>query len=401
MKAIIPVAGNGTRLYPLTLTTPKPLIRILNKPIIEWSIENLIAAGITEVILIISADEKGEKIREFIMSRNFSVKIQFVIQEEQLGTAHALKMTEKLIAPDESFIYIYGDDLYGSKNIQEVIKYDLAMVAKEVEDYEKWGICQVDDNSHLVKIVEKPQEPIGKLANIGVFKLNYSIFAIINQLKKSVGDEYLITDAVSILAETKTLNVIPLADYWIPIGYPWHILDATSELMKTIKNKRDGHIEENVMIRGKLSLPASSTIKSGTYIEGNLVVGENCDLGPHAYFRKDVVIGDNSHVGAFVEIKNSVIGQGTKIPHLTYIGDSVIGNHVNISVHNSIANWRHDEATIKTMIKDKLVDTGRNKFGTIIGDNVKTGMGTKILPGRKIWPGMRTKPGEIVEKDLK
>ena len=112
------------------------------------------------------------------------------------------------------------------------------------------------------------------------------------------------------------------------------------------------------------------------------------------------MIGENSLVGFGVEIKNSIIGHHTHIPHLSYIGDSIIGNHVNIAGGCLAANYRHDQATIKTPIKGQMIDTGRVKFGTVIGDGVKLGVHTTIYPGRKIWPNLTTRPGQIIDKDL-
>ena len=91
---------------------------------------------------------------------------------------------------------------------------------------------------------------------------------------------------------------------------------------------------------------------------------------------------------------------GSKIPHLSYIGDSVIGENVNLGAGTITANLRHDNGNIKSMIKEKLIDTKRRKFGAVIGDNVHTGINTSIYPGRKIWPGKTTLPGEVIKKDV-
>ena len=112
------------------------------------------------------------------------------------------------------------------------------------------------------------------------------------------------------------------------------------------------------------------------------------------------MIEDNCSIGAGVEIKNSIIGTNTNINHLSYVGDSIIGSNVNLGAGTIIANLRHDGETVKSLVKDVLIDTKRKKLGAIVGDSVKTGVSTVIYPGRKIWPNKTTHPQEKVEKDL-
>jgi len=102
-----------------------------------------------------------------------------------------------------------------------------------------------------------------------------------------------------------------------------------------------------------------------------------------------------------VEIKNSILMDNTKIGHLSYVGDSVIGENVNFGAGTIIANLRHDDKNIQSEYEKKLVDTGRRKFGAVLADNAKTGIHTSIYPGRKMWPGTTTLPGEVVKKDIK
>jgi bifunctional UDP-N-acetylglucosamine pyrophosphorylase/glucosamine-1-phosphate N-acetyltransferase len=140
---------------------------------------------------------------------------------------------------------------------------------------------------------------------------------------------------------------------------------------------------------------------SGTYIKGNVIIGENCLIGPNCYLRGNTSIGNGCHIGQAVEIKNSIIMDNAKVPHLSYIGDSVIGKNSNLGAGTITANLKHDNENVRSVVKGKIVDTGRRKLGTIIADDVHTGINTTIYPGRKIWPGVSTLPGEIIDKDKK
>ncbi len=402
MKAILPVAGNGTRMYPLGITTPKALLPILNKPLILWSIEALQKNGVEEVIVVINSGEFGEQIKNYFNATPIhGIKLQFAVQDKQLGTAHVVQMAKDFFEPNEEFLYINGDDLYGPKNIEQVMHTKgLAVTGMKVKDPEKWGIFQVNPEGNLVHVFEKPSEHVGDLAAIHCMKLDARVFTLFDQLTPTSRGELEITDTLNLLATQSPIKVLTSNDYWLPIGYPWHILEAAEALLPKIHSQIDGIVEANVTINGNVVLPKSSTIKSGSYIEGNVVIGENTTIGPNAYVRGNVAIGDDCKVGFGVELKSSVIGNNTKIPHLSYVGDSILGKAVNFAVGSVTSNWRHDKKNIFTPVKAQMIDTGREKFGAVIGDNVMLGANTLIYPGRKIWPGKTTLPGQVVDKDI-
>lgn len=194
----------------------------------------------------------------------------------------------------------------------------------------------------------------------------------------------------------------PSDDKSLLIKYPWQILTVHEELMSAIdKSAISGKVRENVTIDGHLILGKDSVILPGVYIEGNVIIGENCKIGPNCYIRGATYIADNCHVGQAVEIKNSILMKKVSAGHLSYIGDSIICPSTNFGAGTITANFRHDGKNHRSAVDGKILDTGRRKFGTIIGDNVHTGIHTSIYPGRKIWPDLSTLPGDIVRKDLK
>jgi len=128
--------------------------------------------------------------------------------------------------------------------------------------------------------------------------------------------------------------------------------------------------------------------------------GENCKIGPNCYLRGSTTIGDNCHIGQAVEIKNSVIGNGSSAGHLSYVGDTIIGDKVNLGAGTITSNLRHDGTNHKSILNGKIHDTGRRKFGAIIGNGTHTGILTAIYPGRKLGPNSTTLPNGTVEKDI-
>lgn len=185
------------------------------------------------------------------------------------------------------------------------------------------------------------------------------------------------------------------------IIHPWDLLKANEDYLAQLgESKIDGDIHDSAVIEGHVHLGKGSRILPGVFIEGNVVVGENCKIGPNCYIRGATSIGDQCHIGQAVEIKNSIILAHTAIGHLSYAGDSVIGQRVNFGAGTIISNFRHDGANHRSLVNGTLIDTGRRKFGAIIGDHVHTGIHTAIYPGRKIAANSTTRPGDIVQYDI-
>ena len=186
----------------------------------------------------------------------------------------------------------------------------------------------------------------------------------------------------------------------ICLKYSWDILKINETVVGSLtENKIEGIIREGVVIDGNITLGEGSVLLPGVYIEGNAVIGQNCKIGPNCYIRGNTHIGDGCHVGQAVEVKNSILMNKASVGHLGYVGDAIIGEKTNFGAGTVMANLRHDGKNHKSIVNKKAVDTGRRKFGVIIGDNVHTGINTSLYPGRKLWPHTSTKPGEIVSRD--
>lgn len=185
------------------------------------------------------------------------------------------------------------------------------------------------------------------------------------------------------------------------IRHPWDFIKANEDYVGSLtEDDRQGDVHPSAVIEGVLHVGAGTRILPGVFIEGNVVIGENCKIGPNCYLRGNTSIGDKCHIGQAVEIKNCVILSKTSVGHLSYVGDSVLGEGVNFGAGTITSNLRHDGLNHRSAVEGALVDTGRRKFGAIVGDRVHTGIHTAIYPGRKLWPGTTTRPGEVVQRDL-
>lgn len=392
---VILAAGKGTRFLPLTQTTPKPLLKIGNVPAIQYSIEAALPL-INEIIFVVGY--LADKFKDHFGEEFKGLPVKYIEQTEQLGTGHAVFSARDQVKGD-SFLLLYGDDLYEPEIITKLFDYDNAILGKKQENWQSFGVLQTNQEGYLGQIIEKPQGFVGDLVNIGAYLLSKDIFNYFDKIEKSVRGEFEFTDMVTLFAKDHNLKVVEVRSGWFPLSYPWHLLSANEAKLKEIEEKIEGEIEEGATVKGILQLGKGSVIKSGTYLEGNFVIGENCIIGPNCSLKNFASIDDDCEIGNAVEINRSVIGKGTKVKHLAYIGDSILGQDVNIGAGTITANLRHDKATVKMNVNDNFVDSERHKLGAVFGDQVKTGINTSIYPGVKLNVGVTTLPGEIVTKD--
>ena len=184
------------------------------------------------------------------------------------------------------------------------------------------------------------------------------------------------------------------------IRYPWDLLDLNVEIMATI-TEWSGHPAIQLGENARVIVGEGTKILPGVFIEGDIVIGENCKIGPNCYLRGSTSIGDNCHVGQAVEVKNSILAPGASVGHLSYVGDSYIGPKANFGAGTITSNLRHDGSNHLSAVDGNIIDTGRRKFGAIIGADVHTGINTSLYPGRKLGPGTFTLPGQVVSKDIR
>ena len=195
---------------------------------------------------------------------------------------------------------------------------------------------------------------------------------------------------------------IPAPAACFAISVPWDLLAVNEYVVEQLENNEiKGEVSEGASIDGCLYLGKGSRLLPGVFIEGKVWIGDNCKIGPNCTLRGNTAIGDGCRIGQSVEVKNSLLMPGVSLAHLSYCGDSIVGENTNFGAGTITANYRHDGANHRSIIGAELRDTGRRKLGAMIGDNVHTGIHTSIYPGRKIWPGLSTRPGDIVQRDLK
>ena len=384
MKAVVLAAGEGRRMRPLTWTRPKVMLPMAGKPILEHLLLNLREAGIRDLIFVVGYF--ADKVREhFERGERWDARIEYVLQKRQLGTADALRQVRELLR-EEVFLVINGDVIVGAEDIKRMIEGEPPLMGlHRGSPKEEAGFAEVRGDK-VLRIWEKT-EVRTPLVNTGVYLLNQEIFEAIEKIDLSPRGEYELTDALQILAQDGKLRWVEI-EKWSDFSYPWDLLGGNELLLENIQAEILGEVEEGAVIRGKVRIGRGTIVRAGSYIIGPVLIGENCEIGPNCFIRPFTSIGDNCHIGAACEVKNSIIMRGTKIPHLNYVGDSIIGEDCNLGAGTKIANLRLDRRNVKVQGRDT-----RRKLGAIIGDKVKTGINVTINAGTLIGPETLIGPG--------
>lgn len=387
MKAVILAAGEGRRLRPFTETMPKVMLPVGNKPILEYVFDSVKKSGISEIIVVVGY--KKEVIMDYF--KNYKgIKITYVQQDKQLGTAHALLQAKKLLK--NSFIVLAGDNLIDQKSISKLIndKSEYSILIKEHPHPSKYGVVFIEKGS-LNKIVEKPKEEIGKFISTGIYKLPKSIFSKIEELY-SQGNHALSSVVQSILDDENGINTI-LTDSWMDIVYPWDLIHVNETMIYNAPSFISGTVEKGVTIKGDVSIGKDTTIYSGCYIVGPVVIGEGCEIGPNACIFPSTTIGDNSVVHPFSQIRNSVIMNDAHIGSNSFVKNSIVGR--GSIIENNFSSM-DGESTIEIEKEFKKIDN----IGAMIGEDCNIGSHVVVEPGKIIGRKCKISPMKRIIENI-
>ena len=317
MKAVIPLAGKGTRLRPHTYLTPKPLLRVGGKPVMSYILDDLQEMGVEEIVFVIGY--LGDVVKGYMAEEYPDIRPEYVVQEVQDGTAGAVKLAEPFI--DDEVLILFVDTLFDadlSLAAQLDPRWGGVIWAKEVEDYQRFGVIVTDEESAMTQIVEKPQDPISKLANIGLYFIrdHKLLFEGVNHALASPpgpSGEYYLTDAFQYMVDNGSRILTAPVEGWYDCGKPETLLETNSHLLGTTRGGIDSgarvesstlgerlRLEEGVTIEGS-TLGPNVTVERGARIVGSTL--RDCIVGPEAVIEgsqlHDSLIGGYSTIRGF------------------------------------------------------------------------------------------------------
>jgi glucose-1-phosphate thymidylyltransferase len=336
MKALILSGGKGTRLRPLTYTGAKQLVPVANKPILWYGIEGIVAAGITDIGIIISP-ETGDEVRTKTGNGDrFGAKITYILQKEPAGLAHAVKVAQPFLG-NSPFIMYLGDNLIQSsltlfKDSFNNQNLDSLILLRPVKNPSAFGVAKVDQQGRVVELVEKPKDPPSNLALVGIYFFSPTIHEAIACIQPSARGELEITDAIQYLInQQKSVEACQIEGWWLDTGKKDDLLEANRIILDTcLVSSLLGEIDAHSQVIGRVQISPGARIINST-IRGPVVIGkdcqiENCFIGPYSSIADGVTLID-------ADLEHSVILQDAKIIGIQQrIVDSVIGQRARMTV---------------------------------------------------------------------
>ena len=394
MKAVVLAAGEGIRLRPFTMSKPKGMISVGNRPILEYIIEALVQNGVKDIIMVVGY-KKDTVLSHFEDGRRFGARIKYVVQEKQLGTAHALGLASQFI-DEENFMTVAGDNIIDARLVADLLKHrdGPALVVTESEIPAKYGVVTVE-NGKITDIVEKPNWTMGNIINTGVYFFTNELLHTFKDQSKEPGytTERGITKTLSPLIPKLEFTAVKTKGKWSDAVYPWDLLAVNAAALEIQGQGINGIVENGVTIKGPVAIGAGTRIRSGCYIEGPVSIGEGCDIGPNVTIMPSTSIGDGVQLEPYTYIEHSLIMSTVRIGSHSHISRSVIDDGVKAKA----GTFAPSGCCYARVDKEhfKLSD-----IGALVGADTVIGSRVVIAPGSVIGTGCHIEDGVKVNGNL-
>ena len=382
---------------PLCSEVPKPLLPVAGRSLLERMLDGLRAAEVDRVVLVV--EHQAHRIEAAVADLP-GLDVVCVRQGEPRGTGHAVAVGAGHVSGDA--LVVVADCLVDPDTLRDLAAAPgFAVAVAEVEDPTRYGVLAVE-GGRVTGVEEKPEAARARTVNTGLYRVPRAALDACAGLSPSPRGELEFTDVLRAWAERGEVSAVP-ARGWHDVGTPWDYLLAhevvlPAESARHVHEGRfggGGHVEDGVFVRGRLWVEPGGTVRSGTYIEGDVYVSAGADVGPNAYLRGVVFVGREARVGAATEVKNSILLERARAPHHNYVGDSVLGRDCNLGSGTKLANLRFDKATVRVDWRGRILDTGRRKFGAIVGDRAQTGINASLMPGTILAAGASVAAGSV------
>lgn len=357
MKALILCGGKGTRLRPLTYTGAKQLVPVANQPILWYGIASIVAAGITDIGIIISPETGKEVQAKTGAGERFGARITYILQEQPAGLAHAVKVAQPFLG-NSPFVLYLGDNLIES-NLSRFLHtfqaqaLDALILLHPVTNPSAFGVAKLDDNGQVLQLVEKPPQPPSNLALVGIYFFSPLIHRAIAEIYPSARGELEITDAIqALIDQRKKVEACQLDGWWLDTGKKDNLLEANRIILDArLTPAVLGEVDEHSHISGRVEISPGSRVVNCT-IRGPVAIGsncylENCFIGPYSSIADQVTLVDT-------DLEHSVILQGARIVGIYHrIVDSVIGQRAQLLVApqrpKALRFWVGDDCQIELL----------------------------------------------------
>jgi glucose-1-phosphate thymidylyltransferase len=341
MKGLILAGGAGTRLRPITHTSAKSLVPIANKPILFYGIEDMVAAGIKEIGIIVG--DTGDDIRAAVGSgARWGAEVTYIPQDAPLGLAHCVLIARDFLA-DDDFVMLLGDNML-EQGLQEFVEaFETAraggddatgprltaqILLAHVDDPRQFGVAALGPDGEVVQLVEKPADPPSDLALVGVYLFDPHVHEAVAAITPSARGELEITDAIQWLVDQgHRVRQEVLTGWWLDTGKKDPLLESNGLVLESLESRIDGLVDDASQVTGNVIVEAGAEV-IGSTITGPAIIGERTrvvrsTIGPYTSIANDCELVD-------AEIEHSVVFEHCRLTSVTHLVDSLIGKHVEV-----------------------------------------------------------------------
>lgn len=383
-SAVVLAGGEGTRLRPLTRNRPKPLLPAATRPILEHVFDQLIDAGVTEIIVVVGY--KQRRVQSYFGPTYRNVPLTYASQTQQLGSGHALLAASEHV--DGSTLVVNGDQIVDHRIISDVLgaheKRDAVATLGVLNraDVSDYGGVLLEDGS-VIKLIERPQEERGYRLNAGVYAFEPLVFDVLKELAPGYG-ELAVTDGITELRQRGEIVRGEIsAGLWVDATYPWDLLDVSFEIL------------ESGIVAGSDSpnVSPSATIDESATVRLPVVIARDCEIGPGAIIGPYACLGENVTVGSNAVVERSIIDADTRIGPSATVVESVTGVGVEVGAGTTIPGGPGD-----VRVGDRIFEGER--LGALLADHVVDCGGSTYIPGTVVGPKSEIEAGATVRGTL-
>ncbi len=370
-SAVVLAAGEGRRLEPLTNRRPKPMVPVANRPILEYVVSAIADAGVERIVLVVGYQQ--ERIRNYFGDGDdWGIDIQYVVQEKQLGTAHAILQAESAVTG--SFLVLNGDRLVDASLVEQVRREIGAddgpvMAVTRSDRASDYGVVSIEDG-RVVEIDEKPRAPVtSEVINAGVYGFDESVFDAIRETPTE-GGELAITATLERIADERSIRAVRYRGVWQDVSHLWDLLDVNAAVIDEVEE-------------GESTLRHDS-VASDTAIGSDVTLGRNATIGG------GTAIGDNVTIEANAVVSNAVVFSDAVIEAGAVVRDAVVAENARVGANATVAGGS-TTVVVEGEVHDDVT------LGGVVGDNAAVGSGVTFAPGTVIGDGATVDHGATVD----
>jgi len=368
------------------------MIPVANKPLLEHLVEALAGVGINEIIMVVGY-HKESVMSHFGDGQDWKVSIQYAQQAKPLGTGDALMAAREHLAEARSFLLLPGDNYLHPNDLKGLLDQEgPSILVAESNEPAKYGVVKIT-RGKVSGIYEKEPGEGPTLISTGTYHLNPEALELVANAARH--GNHILSEVLGRGVGRGELEFsTALADSWSDAVYPWDLLSLNDLALRDLKEGQAGKIEQNVVVKGAVSIGHGTVVRAGCYLEGPLVIGEGCDIGPQCVIRPATSIGDNVALGSHSNLSNSLVMADVQIGPFSHLSSTVVGLGSQLGSHTAASSG---QAVIN--YRDQLHPV--DNVGALVGDDCQLGDHVTLARGATLHSMVRVCDFKLLRNTLR